>query len=58
MGCDRKHDRPVNSRCPYLKSTIAKCVEFGVSSDNYKLYLPEIGSLDIESEIQLPLFLL
>ena len=50
-GCDRKHDRPVNSRCPYLKSAIAKCVVLGVSSDDYKFYLPEIGSLDIDSEI-------
>ena len=42
-SCDRKHDRPVNSKCLYFKAALSKCVDLGVSSDDYRFYLPELG---------------
>ena len=46
-SCDRKHDRPVNSKCMYFMTAVAKCKDLGVSVDNFDRYLPELGSLDM-----------
>ena len=44
-ACNRRHERPVNSKCIYLKAAVSRCLHLGVSTDNYKHYLPDIGSL-------------
>ena len=41
-ACDRRHERPINSKCIYLKAAISKCAELGVSRDDYRLHLPDI----------------
>ena len=41
-GCNRKHDRPINSRCSYMKLALVRCKELGVSPDNYRLHLPDL----------------
>ena len=45
-ACDRRHVRPVNSKCLYFKFALDKCAALGASRDNWKFYLPDIGTLD------------
>ena len=44
-ACDRKRERSVNSRCLYVKAALATCVSLGVSTDEFKFYIPEIVAL-------------
>ena len=49
-GCSRHHKRPVNTKCEYLKSAVEKCLELGVSSADYMMYLPDLLAEDIPPE--------
>ena len=47
-ACLRKHKRPVNSRCEYLKADVQRCAELGLSSSECINYLPELMEEDID----------
>ena len=41
-ACERKHERPVNTKCKYLNRAVEICVELGVSTDEWRLHLPDL----------------
>ena len=41
-ACSRRHKRPVNSKCDYLKAAVNKCAELGISSPEYVQFIPEL----------------
>ena len=44
-ACNRKHERPINSKCLYVKAALLNCRRLGASTDDFAFYLPEIGGL-------------
>ena len=40
--CDRRHERPVNSKCKYFRDAVVKCQRLGVSTEDYKHYLSDL----------------
>ena len=47
-GCNRRHKRPVNSKCDYKKAAQDRCIELGVPATDILLYLPELLEEDID----------
>ena len=46
--CQRRHKRPINSKCEYMKAATEKCKELGLPSTDYVYYLPELFEEDID----------
>ena len=44
-ACDRKHERPVNSKCSYVAYAVNKCKLRGVDVKSFVDFLPEVGAL-------------
>ena len=44
--CSRRHEKHVNSLCPYFKLALRKCTQFSISADDCRLYLPELDAVD------------
>ena len=49
-GCHRRHKRPVNTRCEYLKSARDHCVSLQISTSEYVRYLPELLDEDLDPD--------
>ena len=43
-ACIRKHKRPYNSRCRYMKLAVEKCVELRCPTSDYRLYMPDLDT--------------
>ena len=50
-ACDHQHDRPLNSKCLYFKAAVEKCAESGANPDDWRLHLPEIGSIKLPAVV-------
>ena len=44
-ACDRKNERPVNSKCTYVAYAVNKCKLRGVDVKKFVDFLPEVGNL-------------
>ena len=44
-ACDRKHERPVNSKCSYMAAALGHCKSAGIELEKYRLYLPPVGDI-------------
>ena len=53
-ACERKHVRPINSKCLYFKRSVQVCEELGISTDEWRFHLPELGTLDPVIDPTLP----
>ena len=49
-ACARRHERPANSKCSYIKAALTKCEALGAPAVDYMLHLPDIDSLPVEGE--------
>ena len=47
-GCFRRHKRPVNTRCEYLKSATEHCVSLRITTSEFAKYLPELLEEDMD----------
>ena len=50
-ACVRRHRRPVNTKCEYLKVAVEKCVSLGFKSSDYMLHLPELLPEDVDPKM-------
>ena len=49
-ACDRRHERPVGSKCQYFLATLEKCKEMRVDLEDYRKYLLPLGTLQLAGQ--------
>ena len=49
--CVRRHKRPVNTKCEYVKVAIEKAVSLGLKASDYMLHLPDLLPEDIDPKM-------
>ena len=51
-SCLRRHKRPANSKCEFLKVAVEKCGTLGLSSSQYMQYLSELLPEDVDPKME------